>query len=98
MINDEIGSCDEATGGSECLAECSHLDVDLVGAVELGGKASASWPTDPVGVGLIEEKPSPCLIFELDDFEKGSPVAIHGVEGFHDEKNLSCWVELIGGG
>ena len=50
MINDEIGSCDEATGGSERLAECSHLDVDLVGTVELGGKASASWPTDPVGV------------------------------------------------
>ncbi len=89
MINDEIGSCDEATGGSECLAECSHLDVDLVGAVELGGEASACGSTDPVGVSFVEEKPSPGLIFKLNDFEKGRPVAIHRVEGFHDEKNFS---------
>jgi hypothetical protein len=89
MINDEIGSCDEATGGSERLAEGSHLDIDLVGTVELGGKASASRPTDPVGVSFVEKKPSAELVFELDDFKKGSPVAIHGVEGFYDEKNLS---------
>jgi hypothetical protein len=61
----------------------------LVGVVELGGKASACGSTDPVGVSLIEKKPSAELIFELDDFTKGSPVAIHGVEGFRDEKNFS---------
>jgi hypothetical protein len=40
-------------------------------------------------VSFVEKKPSPGLIFELDDFEKGSPVAIHGVERFHHEQNLS---------
>ena len=68
MINDEIGSCDEAAGGSECLAEGSHLDLDLVSALELGGEASTCGSTDPVGMSLVEEKPRAELIFELDNF------------------------------
>ena len=66
--------------------------------MELGGEASACGSTDPVGVSFVEEKPRAELIFELNDFEKGSPVTIHGVERFHHEKNLSGGVELGGGG
>ena len=68
MIDNLLGGCNEATRGAEGFAKSSHLDIDLVGAVELGGEACASGSTDSVGVSFVEEEPRAELIFELDDF------------------------------
>ena len=78
--------------GSECLAECSHLDFDVVGNSFLIGESPALSSDNTYRMGFVEEEPRSMAFLQLHHFAQGSTIAIHAVNGFRDDENFCSGV------